>query len=305
MKKKILFGTLGIIGILFILGQIPKAEEQQIDQSSQTVSQLYGTERAVEILGYDGVAMEPFISRDGKFLFFNSLNDAKDTSIYFAERVDEDTFRLVGKVPGVNGTPPHLDAVPSMDQEGRFYFVSIRDYPDSFENFQSGQWGDGGVTGVKSVSGDIYIRKPGWLMMDAEISPNGKDLYYVAADFSKGGALPTQAIIALAHRTESGFERDKRSEEFFASVNSAAPTYAPSISDDGLELFFTQLQGKKTTIFITRRGSVDEPFGIPELVSITGDLPEGPSVTLDKKHLYYHKKVGRGYGIFVMTRTGE
>jgi hypothetical protein len=35
-------------------------------------------------MGYTGDAMEPFLSRDGELLFFNSLNDGRDTSLFLA-----------------------------------------------------------------------------------------------------------------------------------------------------------------------------------------------------------------------------
>lgn len=43
----------------------------------------------VAIAGYDGIAMEPFVSRDGRFLLFNNSNDpGTDTDLHFARRVD-------------------------------------------------------------------------------------------------------------------------------------------------------------------------------------------------------------------------
>src|ERR671926_14237 len=35
----------------------------------------FGTPQRVTIRGYDGEAMEPFITRDGRYLFFNNRND--------------------------------------------------------------------------------------------------------------------------------------------------------------------------------------------------------------------------------------
>src|SRR5471032_1721771 len=57
----------------------------------------------VAITGYTGDAMEPFISRDGQYLFFNNRNDpAINTDIYCAARVDDQTFTFLGPVAGVN-----------------------------------------------------------------------------------------------------------------------------------------------------------------------------------------------------------
>jgi hypothetical protein len=43
----------------------------------------------VTIRGYQDDAMEPFLSRDGKILFFNNLNEPSvNTDIHYAVRID-------------------------------------------------------------------------------------------------------------------------------------------------------------------------------------------------------------------------
>ncbi|MBN2098018.1 MAG: hypothetical protein JW753_00320 [Dehalococcoidia bacterium] len=81
----------------------------------------------VTILGYSDHAMEPFISRDGKYLFFNNSNDPDvDTNLYWAERIDDLTFQYKDEIGGVNTTA--LEGVASMDRNGVFYFISTRSY---------------------------------------------------------------------------------------------------------------------------------------------------------------------------------
>ena len=88
---------------------------------------IFGNPREVEIVGYSGHSMEPFISRDGKYLFFNNKNDPKtNTDLYYAVRVADDKFRFGGEIEGVN--TPALEGVPSMDRNGIFYFISLRSY---------------------------------------------------------------------------------------------------------------------------------------------------------------------------------
>jgi hypothetical protein len=51
----------------------------------------------VSISGYDGSAMEPYISCDSRYLFFNSRNEpAEQTDILFAETSGEGAFRFRG-----------------------------------------------------------------------------------------------------------------------------------------------------------------------------------------------------------------
>ncbi len=99
-------------------------------QNDPNVTSRYGAPQRVTISGYAEDAMEPFISRDGRYLLFNNLNDPSvNTDLHFAERVDDNTFRYRGKLSGVNTTA--LEGVPTMDGSGTLYFVSPRSYPSS------------------------------------------------------------------------------------------------------------------------------------------------------------------------------
>ena len=177
----------------------------------------FANEQEINIISYTDHAMEPSISRDGQYLFWNSLNDSVDTSIFYAKRLDNSNFQFVGKVDGVNGPPPHLDAVASVDINGNFYWVSTRNYPNIFENYQSGKFNDGAVTNIAPVGGDFYIKEPGWHIMDAEISPDGKLLFFVNAKFT-GGALPVESDIGVAHKVSNEFIKDPNSKTLLQNV---------------------------------------------------------------------------------------
>jgi hypothetical protein len=131
-------------------------------------------ESQVAINGYNSNAMEPFITKDGLYLFFNDSNDAVNTSLHYALCMNDTIFSYAGEIAGVNGTPPHLDAVASMDENNVFYFVSLRNYPAVPENYQTGNFSNGSVTGIRPVAGNFYIGSPQWIVMDAEISGSGR-----------------------------------------------------------------------------------------------------------------------------------
>jgi hypothetical protein len=160
------------------------------DPSRPTISPLsealfdyeFGNPTRIEIKGYMGDAMKPFISKDGSYLFFNNLNSPEvNTNIHLAEAVGENEFRYVGEVRGVN--TDSLEAVASMDSSGRFYFVSTRSYGVSKRTLYHGFFEDGGVSGVDLVRGDISRDKIPWLNMDAEISGDGETLYFTENEF--------------------------------------------------------------------------------------------------------------------------
>ena len=91
-------------------------------QRSNGQYRVFRTDK-VTINGYSGDAMEPFITRDGNYLFFNSLNSGGDTSLYYAAKgADDVTFNGATTITGVNAMPPHLDAVASMDENDNILF---------------------------------------------------------------------------------------------------------------------------------------------------------------------------------------
>ena len=260
----------------------------------------------VIINGYSKDAMEPFISKDGTFLFFNSLNDSDSTSLYYATRVNDTVFDFEGEIAGVNGPVPHLDAVASKDINDIFYFVSTRNYPEVFENFRTGKFDNGVVIDVKSVKGDFYIYEPGWLIMDAEINKEGDLLYYVNAKF-RGNSLPEAAYLGIAEKKDSSFEKLDSSDDVLININNSSYLiYAPCISSDGNELYFTRIHKVilTTQICVSVRDDNTENFSAPQWIEIEGNSVEAPSLTDDGERLYYHKRLRRDdkYHIFTMKR---
>src|SRR5919201_5647869 len=132
-----------------------------LQRSATTLAPEYhafSAPQRVAIRGYSGEAMEPFISRDGRYLFFNNRNDARDTNLYYAERVDDVTFDYRGELKGANS--PVLDAVPSMDSEGNFYFISTRSYFQTLSTLYRGRFRAGVVTEVELMAG-VSLRRAG------------------------------------------------------------------------------------------------------------------------------------------------
>ncbi len=103
----------------------------------------------VTINGLSFDAMEPFISPDGNYMFFNNLNDGINTKLYYATKVNDSTFSYVGELNGTNQiTPPHLDAVADLDSFGNFYWTSTRNYPTELDNLFHGTFNTGNVTNI-------------------------------------------------------------------------------------------------------------------------------------------------------------
>jgi hypothetical protein len=263
----------------------------------------FGAPQRVAIRGYGGDAMEPFITRDGRYLLFNNRNDPRvDTNLHYAERVDDVTFDYRGELKGANS--PALDGVASVDREGNLFFVSTRSYGQTLSTVYRGRFNGGVVTGVELVQG-VSLQRPGMVMFDAEISPGGEVLFVVDGEFT-GGPNPKSADIAVVVRDGNGFRRHPASAQFMRNVNTAALEYAPAISADLLELFFTRagsLGGSAApAIYRAARASRDEPFGVPERVAAAGGFVEGPSLSGDGRSLYYHRLEDNRFVIYRVAR---
>jgi hypothetical protein len=143
------------------------------------------------------------------------------------------------------------------------------------------------------------------VMFDAEISPGGEVLFVVDGEFT-GGPNPKSADIAVVVRDGNGFRRHPASAQFMRNVNTAALEYAPAISADLLELFFTRagsLGGSAApAIYRAARASRDEPFGVPERVAAAGGFVEGPSLSGDGRSLYYHRLEDNRFVIYRVAR---
>jgi len=281
--------------------------------------------RQVTILGYNGNAMEPYISRDGSVLFFNNLNQPKlpdgrvnDTNIYYAKRIDALTFRFAGPVIGACtdslANTNELEAVPSMDKYHVFYFINTINYlnqnsPDYLRSIFQADFADGILTQKHSLPnlkcGRPTNQKPrlGELNFGAEIHCDGKILYFVQGIFSNH-PFPDKADIGIAIKDSAGnFIVKENCAKELSAINTDALEYGPSVSTDLKELYFTRLQGTDFGIYVATRNSVSSPWnkGV-RITSIKGNTTEAPCISYDGKWLYYHQKIDTTFHIFVVQR---
>lgn len=265
----------------------------------------------VIIDGYDGHAMEPFASRDGAWLFFNNRNTPEDqTDIHVASRLDDTHFAYRGVLAGVASEA--LDGVPSMDRQGRFYFVSPRAYDQTRNTLWRGQFSDGDVQHVEPLRGDAPRRRALWLNIDAEISPDGETLYFVESRWRllRGGIK--SANIFVAHRDETGaFFRPENAAALFAAINTKMLEFAPAITADQLTLYFTRVdraalrRGRDDGfgLFVATRPEVSAPFGAPQRIAAIRGYVEAPALSPDECSLYFHQRVEGTFKIRMARKT--
>ncbi len=272
----------------------------------EPASLLYIDPRPVEIAGYPGSAMEPFVSPDGKYLFFNSAETAAENKLlHFAVRTGRLAFKYLGEVPGVNMHDREIvDGVPALDAAGRFYFTSTRSYMRDFRSIFVGTFDGKAVRDVRPVEGSFNPDGPaGLINMDVSVSLDGSTLFVSRTQFA-GGPIPVASDLLVASRVGEGFDLDPRSDTLMRNINTAALEYAPAISTDRLELFFTRASSPAgLRLMVARRPAPDAPFEQPCVLSEFSGFIEAPSPSLDGKHLYFHKKDGTLFRIYRAERN--
>lgn len=300
------------------------------DPDPEQKTPAFQNPRAVTVQGYSGDLMEPSISRDGNTLFFNNLNadmlpsgEQNETNIHYANRIDDVTFEYIGEVNGanVNNEPDEneLEGVASLDKNNRFYYIYVWEYfdnsgPNYLRSIFYGDFSNGNLTNIQSIP-NLRADRPanedpviGELNFDAEIHYDGEELYFVEGKFS-GSPFPDEGNIGLATKVNGVFEVHSDSENLFSKINTDALEYAPSISTNSLELYFTRATGTVETsidfgVFVATRNTVSEPWKNVERIDvITGEITEAPSISLNGKLLYYHQKVNGLYQIYVVERV--
>jgi hypothetical protein len=241
--------------------------------------------------------MEPFLTRDGRYLLFNSSNaPGVNTELHYARVVDELTFAYEGPLRGANS--PVLDGVATVGTAGDIYFVSVRSYDSTGSTVYHGRFRDGAVRDVRLVPG--FPRGPGVVVFDVEVSADGSAIYYARGLFG-GGPVPKSADLEVAVRRGDAFQFSQSQSAALAAINTAdALEYAAAISPDSRELFFTRLAGTSPVIYRAVRPRADAAFGLPARIAAIRGFVEAPTLSADGERLYYHQRVN---GRFVICRV--
>jgi hypothetical protein len=267
----------------------------------------FGNPELVTIQGYNGLTEDPYITSDEKYLLFDDAGSINvPISLFYAEKIDYKTFSFVGEIQGIGATEAVSAAAPAIDTAGNLYFLTPR-YASQGISIAQGTFTDGVVTNLAPVVG-ISKQQSGWFNMGAIPSRDGQ--YLVFTD--NGPRTPTSAtlpagvsIVVIAAKNADGtFTRLANSDELMKNVNTARGVldfgYVAALSNDDLEIFFTApgFADPNDSIYVARRTSIAEPFGVAEPLN-TGPggpdgLAEGAGISLDGKHFYYHQVVGSG-----------
>ncbi len=306
MKKnivKILAWILTIVPLLLI-----NCRNDMTTNPARDASGFYN-EQKVTITGFTGELQNPFISKDDKYLFFDSWSKNEYLEIYFAEIIDDITFNFIGEVKGVNSQ--FNDFCPTMDSNNNFFFVSNRDQDSTYNSMLfSGTFDNGTVSNLHKISGTINNPNMNDLNYDVNISSDGNILLTTNIMLSDSGR-EFNADINYAMKIGSDFNIPDNGNDIFFNINTtdANECYA-ELSSDGLELFYSQYSIPFTSnaklLYATRK-SINDPFSEPILITepVNNDTTShvwAPSLSADGKRLYYYKIHYREHSVYMISR---
>ena len=278
--------------------------------ANESFDDSYGKPEVVTIEGYDDHCMEPFITGDGTYLFYNNSNDEKvATHIHIAKRTGKLAFKHLGILSGTSSDKK--DMAPTMDNNGNFYFTSTRTYDSDRKSLYVGKYAQEQVSDVRPVAGDIWPKLIGSIDMDCCISATGKTMVISSAVFDFGETAPRQSDLLIARLNNGRFSIDSASDTILKQINTPALEYAPALSKDELQLYFTRAgnlrvgkgsQGPKFKIMMATRNSTSDPFDEPKVIKSIEGFVEAPTITSDGSELYFHKEIGGKFRICRATR---
>lgn len=295
---RLLVGMLGVIAFSCGEASVDLPEEARIS---------FGPPQAVTLEGYQGHIMEPFVSRDGKYLFFNNLNaPSENTNLHWGTRLQATRFQYQGEIANVNTLA--LEGVPSMDVNQAFYFVHTGSYDTTLSTLYRGVFSEGRLQEVQLLE-SVSNRLRGWVNFDLEVSYDGQTLYFVDGRFDAQGG-PHEADLVMARKQGDRFVRLPESDYLLQHINTHELEYAAALTRDELEICFTRVAAPLSPtslprIYLARRKSREAPFdNVQQIKSLSGFV-EAPTYSPDDQSIYVHKKEGNRYRLYVVSKLEE
>lgn len=234
----------------------------------------------------------PFLSFDGLSLYFSRGYDGYgDFRIYEAKRSQPSgDFTSVNQVLSASGT--HLIHPWVSPDNLRMYYQeqsSSWTIKMSQRASVSDSWSDGAaVSGIPNGVYSVTLSQNELTMIyDISNGSNGRDLY-------------------IASRTDrnSAFSNIRNLSE----INSLASEDSPSLSSDGLSLYFASDRYGKSQIFEATRQSLADQFGnLQHLTALDSSYDiSWPGISSDGKSLYFGQVQANGYpDIYVSYNVPE
>ena len=260
---------------------------------------------------------EPFISRDGRFLMFNTASHENHRDLHYAKKINAQ-WVYQGEIGESVNTKDDVQGNPTMDSQNNIYYVDTTAHP--MIRAATFSPATGLLKNIRDFEG-VPTRKVQLFKqkftgnMGVEISKDGRFAFFSRATWNMIGLKPGLIIasnLLLSKREGREFVYNETyAKHILQNINTDDLEYAASISENGKELFFTRWKTQdlrkgllRSVIMRASRDSWFDPFSKPEVIRSIGSrhFVEGPAISPDGKQLYYHKKEGNKFRIYKVTR---
>ncbi len=204
-------------------------------ETVMTSRRVDGTWTPPEVAGFSGTYsdVDPFISRDGRRLYFSSKRpldgsgEAKDADLWYLARREGGSWGEPVRLGGLN-TEDRDDYYTSLSDDGALYF-SIFDASGAGDIYRAKRQ-DGGFGPAERVEGGVSTAAS---EHDPFIAPDGS--YLIFTSDRPGGHGSADLYISFAGPDGSWMEPRNMGE----SINSSGYDFCAMLSPDGKYLFFT------------------------------------------------------------------
>lgn len=229
------------------------------------------------------------ISSDELTLYFlSNRNGGQMRAIWQTTRAARaDPFGSPTLVSEVDSPTDDTDPEISADNL-TLYFTSMRSGTDDLYWATRATTSDPFVDqGALQITGD-----PSTIRYAPSLSPDELTLYYI-------GDLDIQVATRAAKTDTFAWVRE------LTELNASQTESGPTITADGLEIFFESFRSGPGVIYTASRPSTSDvfsaPVALPELAAPGGTSSGSPSITSDGRTLYYYVTIGQ-VDIYTATR---
>jgi hypothetical protein len=302
---------------LFLLAQLlDPTSTLPIDSGApEKECNLYENPVQVRIDGYDDDCMEPFITGDGGYLLFNNSNSALvETHIHLCKKIGENHFQHLGLLAG--SVSKSKDMAPTIDADGNLFYTCLLTYEKDGNSIYCGKFADEKLQKIIIANGKISPNKPAEINMDCDISKDGNILILSRAHFANYLLPPDKSDLAIAEKTDGKFSLNPQSQNVLSKLNTDNLEYAPCQTSDQLELYFTRASKKAVSgnskrfepylrIMVARRKDRFSPYEEAERIAALTGFIEAPTLTDDKREMFFHKKINDKFRLFRAIRSSK
>jgi hypothetical protein len=188
--------------------------------------------------------VDPFITRDGRRLYFSSSRpidgsgESKDADLWYLERNSEGEWGEPVH-PGSPNTVGKDDYYTSLTDDGTLYFSIFESHAGGGDIYRS-RWLDGRFERAERLAGAINSEAN---EHDPFVAPDGS--YLIFTSNRPGGHGSADLYISFAAPDGSWMEPVNMGD----SINSEGYDFCPLLSQDGKFLFFTRNSGRNGDIY--------------------------------------------------------